>query len=89
MERSGSGFEIAEEDLKIRGPGEFLGVRQSGFPDFRIGDILRDGPVLEEARQEAFLCVEQSQHLQDPDYVTVKRVFEDRWRFRFNMAGTG
>src|SRR2546428_9882061 len=48
------GFVIAREDLKMRGPGEFLGTRQSGLPDLRIGDILRDHDILEDARREAF-----------------------------------
>ena len=48
------GFVIAREDLKMRGPGEFLGTRQSGLPDLRIGDILRDHDILADARREAF-----------------------------------
>ncbi|MFM8315363.1 MAG: DNA helicase RecG, partial [Deltaproteobacteria bacterium] len=42
MEKSEDGFEIAEEDLRLRGPGEFLGTQQSGLPGFRVGHILRD-----------------------------------------------
>ncbi len=48
------GFAIAREDLAMRGPGEFLGTRQSGIPDLRVGDILRDHDILEDARREAF-----------------------------------
>jgi ATP-dependent DNA helicase RecG len=47
------GFVIARRDLEMRGPGEFLGTRQSGIPDLRIGDILRDQEILEDARREA------------------------------------
>jgi ATP-dependent DNA helicase RecG len=53
MEETGDGFRIAEEDLKIRGPGEMLGVRQSGLPDFRVGDIMRDGDIMSRARKAA------------------------------------
>ncbi len=47
------GFELAEVDLQIRGPGEFLGVRQAGLPEFRFADVLRDAPLLQEARRDA------------------------------------
>ena len=54
MCETSDGFAIAQRDLEMRGPGEFLGTRQSGIPDLRIGDILRDHDILEEARREAF-----------------------------------
>jgi ATP-dependent DNA helicase RecG len=47
------GFELAEVDLQIRGPGEFLGVRQAGLPEFRFADVLRDAHLLKEARRDA------------------------------------
>jgi ATP-dependent DNA helicase RecG len=53
MRRTNDGFKIAEKDLEIRGPGEFIGTRQSGLPDFRFGNIVRDRKMLELARQEA------------------------------------
>lgn len=54
MEQTNNGFIIAEKDLEIRGPGEFLGVRQSGLPDFSIADITKDIKILEHARNDAF-----------------------------------
>lgn len=54
MEQTNNGFIIAERDLAIRGPGEFMGVRQSGLPDFSIADISRDTKILEQARNDAF-----------------------------------
>jgi ATP-dependent DNA helicase RecG len=53
MVDSNDGFYIAEMDLKLRGPGEFFGTRQSGLPALRIGNIIRDQDVLEIARGEA------------------------------------
>jgi ATP-dependent DNA helicase RecG len=53
MVDSSDGFYIAEMDLKLRGPGEFFGTRQSGLPALRIGNIIRDQDVLELARNEA------------------------------------
>src|SRR3989304_1099447 len=54
MEETNDGFRIAEEDLKIRGPGDFLGTRQSGLPDFRIADIMTDAAMLKKEREEGF-----------------------------------
>ncbi len=53
MEETSDGFRIAEKDLELRGPGEVMGTRQSGIPTFRIGNIVRDIHILEEARREA------------------------------------
>ena len=53
MTRTNDGFVIAEKDLQIRGPGEFLGTRQSGLPDMIIADLVNDSKILELARSEA------------------------------------
>jgi ATP-dependent DNA helicase RecG len=53
------GFEVAERDLQLRGPGEFLGTRQSGVPRFRFGNILRDHALMEKARDTAIDVVEK------------------------------
>lgn len=53
MTQTNDGFVIAEKDLQLRGPGEFLGTRQSGLPDLIISDIVRDAKILETARAEA------------------------------------
>src|SRR6185295_14824889 len=53
LERTNDGFEIAELDLRLRGPGEFLGTRQSGIPTLRIANLIRDQEILEWARRLA------------------------------------
>lgn len=58
IEKTTDGFRIAEEDLAIRGPGEFLGERQSGFYQFRVANLMRDTEILSEAREDAFRLVE-------------------------------
>jgi len=58
MRDHADGFAIAEKDLELRGPGEFMGTRQSGLPEIRIGNIIRDHAVLEEARTEALAILE-------------------------------
>ncbi|MGH9616418.1 MAG: ATP-dependent DNA helicase RecG [Acidobacteriaceae bacterium] len=59
MVRTQDGFELAELDLTLRGPGEFFGTRQAGLPDFRVANLLRDRNLLELARQEAARFVEK------------------------------
>jgi ATP-dependent DNA helicase RecG len=53
LEQTNDGFRIAEEDLKLRGPGELLGQQQSGLPEFRFGDLATDLPLILQARQVA------------------------------------
>jgi ATP-dependent DNA helicase RecG len=55
LTKTNDGFKIAEEDLYLRGPGDFLGTRQSGLPIFAIADIVRDAAILHVARHEAFV----------------------------------
>jgi ATP-dependent DNA helicase RecG len=57
FEKSNDGFEVAEHDLQIRGPGEFLGTRQSGALRFRMGNILRDYDLMEKARDLAIATI--------------------------------
>ena len=89
MEETNDGFRIAEEDLVIRGPGEFMGTRQSGLPDFRIASIVRDARILGEARTDAFAVVEDDPLLDKPDHLTLREVLLRRWRGRLEMARTG
>ncbi len=89
MERSTNGFDIAEADLKIRGPGDFLGTRQSGMPDFRIGNILRDDAILKEAREDAFAIVEKDPALERPEHELLRGVLKERWQGRLEVAGVG
>ncbi len=66
MQNSRDGFEIAEEDLKIRGPGDFMGTRQSGLPILKIANLIRDIKILDLARKEAFALVDRDPNLEDP-----------------------
>lgn len=75
------GFKIAEEDLKLRGPGELCGVKQHGVTDFRVADILRDFKLLAIARSEAFSLVERNPDLSD--YPLLKALVKRR----FSEAG--
>jgi len=76
---SHDGFIIAEEDLRIRGPGEFLGLRQWGLPEFRAANLVRDASLLELARQEAFAMVSRDPGLTLPQHQAVKAAMGRRW----------
>lgn len=88
MIRTGDGFEIADADLEIRGPGDFLGTRQSGrLPELRIADLLRDVELLAVARQAARRKVETDPSLaQDRD---TRRAVRTRWGRRIDLASVG
>ena len=78
------GFEIAERDLALRGPGDFFGTRQSGLPTLRVGDLLRDHQLMEEARREAVAA------LDDPGQHDALSTFvRESWAQRFGLVGVG
>lgn len=89
MEETTDGFRIAEVDLEIRGPGDFLGTRQSGMPDFRVGSIIKDAKILDEAKTAAFDIVEHDPMLSRPENSLLKEVLKERWRGRLELAGIG
>jgi ATP-dependent DNA helicase RecG len=66
MRETQDGFRIAEEDLRLRGPGEVLGTRQSGMADFRIADAATDADLLEAARDDARLVLATDPDLASP-----------------------
>jgi ATP-dependent DNA helicase RecG len=87
MVKTNDGFRIAEEDLNIRGPGEFFGTRQSGMPDLKIANVVRDARLLHDARHEAFAIVED-----DPDlkkYPLLKKSVETFWKGKIELFKTG
>jgi ATP-dependent DNA helicase RecG len=86
MERTTDGFEIAEEDLTLRGPGEFFGIRQSGLPDFRVAHLVRDTPILAEARKEAFRLIQEDPELVEPSHAELKAGLMSRLRGRLELA---
>jgi ATP-dependent DNA helicase RecG len=84
MAKTTDGFVIAEKDLEIRGPGELLGTRQSGLPEFRIGNIVRDRLLLESAKREA-----ESYLNREKSAVTAKLIARITRDTRFGLAAIG
>jgi ATP-dependent DNA helicase RecG len=89
MEETNDGFRIAEKDLELRGPGEFLGTRQSGLPDFRAASVLRDGEVLRLAQEDAAAWLRDDPILRGPESLALREVLEDRWAGRLELARVG
>ncbi len=87
MVKTTDGFKLAEDDLRIRGPGEFFGTRQSGMPDLKVANLLRDGKLLEIARKAAFSLIKREPHLDG--YPLLRRTVEDFWGKRLEIFKTG
>ncbi len=84
--QSNDGFVIAEEDLRIRGPGEFFGFRQWGMPEFRVANIVRDSDLLQQARQEAFFLLKQDPHLSAPGHQGLKEAMLRKWEQKLELG---
>jgi ATP-dependent DNA helicase RecG len=69
------GFEISEIDLTLRGAGDFFGTRQSGLPDLKIGDLVKDAEILSEAREAAFALAEDDPQLAAPEHADTRAHF--------------
>jgi ATP-dependent DNA helicase RecG len=89
MEKTTDGFVLAEEDLAIRGPGDFLGTRQSGLPDFRIASIIRDARILNDAREDAFGLAARDPLLEKPEHAILKETLLWKWQGKLELARTG
>jgi ATP-dependent DNA helicase RecG len=76
MEGTNDGFKIAEADLEMRGPGEFLGTRQSGLPGFKMANLVRDLKILLEAREAAFELIALDPELKKPEHLPLKKKME-------------
>lgn len=74
MEETNNGFEIAEADLRLRGPGDLLGTAQSGLPPLKLGDLFRDADLMKLARNHAFLVFERDPQLEQPEHAGCRKL---------------
>ena len=86
MEETNDGFKIAEKDLELRGPGDILGTKQSGIPNFRVANLVRDIQILEAARREAAMYL-GSENRKSPEVFRMIELARNNPRFR--LAGIG
>jgi len=90
MVRTQDGFELAELDLSLRGPGEFFGTRQAGLPEFRVSNIVRDRQLLELAKQEAARFVERPESaVTEAERARVWSRLKDAWQRRYGLVEAG
>ncbi len=86
MERTNDGFVISDEDLKLRGPGEFFGIRQSGFFKYKIADLVMDGPIIKSARKAAFDLVAKDPHLRNRSFIELRRHFLKKYQHMLDFV---
>jgi ATP-dependent DNA helicase RecG len=84
-----NGFRLAEEDLKRRGPGEILGEAQHGLPMFKAGNLVTDGPIIEDARAAAEALLEEDKELLRPEHAPLRRFLQDRFGPSRNLGRVG
>ncbi|HOK06275.1 MAG TPA: ATP-dependent DNA helicase RecG [Syntrophales bacterium] len=89
MAETNDGFRIAEEDLAIRGPGEFMGTKQWGMPDFRVADLIRDAAVFHAAREDAFALAREDPGLDKAQHRALREILLHRWSGRLALAKVG
>jgi ATP-dependent DNA helicase RecG len=90
MVRTQDGFELAELDLELRGPGEFFGTRQAGLPDFRVANLVRDRKLLEVAKVESARFVQKANEEATADEkARVWARLKDAWQRRYGLAEAG
>jgi ATP-dependent DNA helicase RecG len=90
MVRTQDGFELAELDLELRGPGEFFGTRQAGLPDFRVANLLRDRKLLELAKVEASRFVAKAkEEATEEERARVAARLKEAWQRRYGLAEAG
>ena len=84
LTETNDGFEISERDLELRGPGDFFGTRQSGMPTLRVGDLVRDHQLMEDARREAVAALDDENQA-----ATLATFVKTSWEQRFGLVGIG
>jgi ATP-dependent DNA helicase RecG len=86
MVKSNDGFMMAEEDLRIRGPGEWFGLRQWGLPEFKAANLVRDADLLQQARRAATALLDEDPHLRASQHRTLKAGMLRRWQAKLDLG---
>ena len=89
MAQTNDGFRIAEEDLRIRGPGEFFGTAQHGLPQLKIANIIEDIDLLRMAQRDAFQLAQQDPYLKNPSHAPLRRALRDAFGDDLGLVDVG
>lgn len=89
LEKSTDGFEIADADLKLRGPGEFFSTRQHGESGLKIADLVSDMPIMMKARKEAFKLIDDDPQILRSAHATLREFFLKHYRDKLDYATIG
>ena len=89
MTKTCDGFKIAEMDFKLRGPGEFFGTRQHGLPELKISDLIKDFPILKQARTDAFEIVSKDPHLTSETHQKIRQKVLETFKDRLELINVG
>jgi ATP-dependent DNA helicase RecG len=90
MVRTNDGFQIAELDLELRGPGEFFGTKQAGLPSFRVANIIRDRQLLEAAKLEAaFVLSGPNKEISQGEIDRALKHMRTRWALSYGLVEVG
>ena len=87
--RSQDGFELAEVDFNLRGPGDLMGTRQHGMAPLRIAELARDGAVVEEARRDAQSLIAADPELGQAEHALLRRMVLVRYAKAFDLGDVG
>ncbi len=89
MTKTCNGFEVAEMDFRLRGPGEFFGTRQHGLPELKISNLIKDFPILKQARKDAFEIVSKDPHLTLETHHKIKQKVLETFKDRLELIHIG
>lgn len=89
MVETNDGFKISEIDLELRGPGDLVGTRQSGLPEFRYANLITDGPVVVQARTAAFDLIESDPDIRRPENLLIREALATQGRRSLKYVDIG
>jgi ATP-dependent DNA helicase RecG len=87
LTETSDGFKIAEEDLRIRGPGEIFGTRQHGLPELKVADLVEDFELLRLARRDAFAIIDEDPDLAAPHHQQLRHQVRKLYAGRLELLG--
>jgi ATP-dependent DNA helicase RecG len=86
MVRTTDGFEISEQDLKIRGPGDIMGTQQSGVLDFKLADLARDGQIVQLSKIDVDQILKEDVNISSPENASIKRELIRQMKLKPNWS---